>query len=171
MKATRVADEIERVETERIEKELKDDIAAKLKEQRRPQQGERVEFQVLRGGADCGQPWPTDEEIREILRKDTRASGTLYMAHFAIRFTHKQIVLTPVLLADAPGETAQAELREHNGFASRSSTSSATLHTKGRAECSAEGDSPRVAGSLHRDPRRTKGNGGWCAGQFFHRPG
>ena len=66
------------------------------------------------------------------------------------------MVPTQVLLADAPGETAQAELREHNPFASRSSTSSATLPTQGQAECSAEGDSPRVASSLLRDPRRAK---------------
>ena len=104
-------------------------------------------------GNDC---WPNDEEIREILRRDPRVSGTVYGAHFAIRFTHKQMVRTAVLLADAPGETAQAELREHNPFASRSSTSSATLTTQGQAECSAEGDSPRVAGTLLRDPRRAK---------------
>ena len=66
------------------------------------------------------------------------------------------MVPTPVLLADAPGETAQAELREHNPFASRSSTSTATLPTEGQAECSAEGDSPRVAGSLLRDSRMAK---------------
>ena len=66
------------------------------------------------------------------------------------------MVPTPVLLADAPGETAQAELREHNPFASRSSTSSATLPTQGQAECSGERDSSRVAGSLVRDPRRAK---------------
>ena len=67
------------------------------------------------------------------------------------------MVPTPVLLADAPGETAQAELRENNPFASRStSTSSATLPTQGPAGCSVEGDSPRVACSLLRDPRRAK---------------
>ena len=79
-----MADEIERAEKARIEKELKEATAAKLNEHRRPQQGERVEYQVLRIGPDCGQPWPTDEEVREILRKDSRASGTVYGAHFAI---------------------------------------------------------------------------------------
>ena len=111
---------------------------------------------MLRTSLDCGQPWPTDEEVREILRKDSRASGTVYGAHFAIRFQHKQMVPTQVLLADAPGETALAELRKNNPFASRSSTSTATLPTLGQAECSAEGDSPRVAGTLLRDPRKAK---------------
>ena len=64
------------------------------------------------------------------------------------------MVPTQVLLADDPGETAQAELRKNNPFASRSSTSTATLPTRGQAECSAEGDFPRVAGSLLRDTRR-----------------
>ena len=65
------------------------------------------------------------------------------------------MVPSPVLLADAPGETAQVELRERNPFASRStSTEYATLATLGHAECSAEGDCPRVAGSQLRDPRR-----------------
>ena len=66
------------------------------------------------------------------------------------------MVPTQVLLADAQGEIAQAELRKNNPFASRSSTSSATLPTLVQAECSAEGDSPWVAGSLLRDPRRAK---------------
>ena len=63
---------------------------------------------------------------------------------------------TQVLLADAPGETAQAELRKNNPFASRSSISTATLPTLGQADCSAEGDSPRVASSLLRDPWMAK---------------
>ena len=134
---------------------MKELTAAKLKEHRRPQQGERVEYQVMRIVPDCGQPWPTDAEIRKIQRKDTRGTGTGYGTHFAIRFTHKQMVPTPVLLAEAPGETAQAELREHNPFASRStSTSCATLPTQGQAVCAAERDSPRVAGGLLRNPRR-----------------
>ena len=66
------------------------------------------------------------------------------------------MVPTKVLLADPPGETVQTELSEHNPFASRSSTSSVTVPTQGQAECSAEGDSPRVAGSLLRHPRRAK---------------
>ena len=88
--------------------------------------------------------------------KGLRASGTVYGAHFAIRFQHKQMVPTQVLLAAAPGETAQAELRKNNPFASRSSTSTATMPTLGQAECFAEGDSPRVASSLLRDPRMMK---------------
>ena len=113
---------------------------------------------MLRTSLDCGQPSPTDEEIREILRKDSRAIGTVYGTHFAIRFTHKQMVPTQVLLPHAPGETAQAELRAHNPFDSRRSTSSANLPTQGQDECSAEGDSPRVAGSLLMD---REGQGNW----------
>ena len=87
----RVVDERERarVAKEKSEKELKAETAAKPKEHRIPQQGERVEYLVLRNAHDCGQPWPTDEEIREILGKDPCASGTEYGTHFAIRFTHK----------------------------------------------------------------------------------
>ena len=40
--AKKVAGEIERREKEKIEKELKEATAAKLREHRRPQQGERV---------------------------------------------------------------------------------------------------------------------------------
>ena len=61
----------------------------------------------MRIGPDCGQPWPTDEEIREIQRKDLRPSVTVYGTHFAIRFTHKQMVPTPVLLADAQGRPSK----------------------------------------------------------------
>ena len=156
IEAKKIADEIERAEKGRIEKDLKEATAAKLKERRRPQQGERVEYQVLRSAPDDGQPWPNDDEIRVIRGKDPRVSGTVYGQHFAIRFTHKQMGPTPVLLADAPGETAQAELREHNPFALRSSTSSSTLPTQAQAECSVERDSSRVAGSLLRDPRKAK---------------
>ena len=93
-----------------------------------------MEYQVLRVGPDSGQLPPTDEEVREILPKDPRATGTVYGPHFVIHFTHKQMVPTPVLLADAPGETAQAELRERNPFASRStSTSSWTRDPEGEA--------------------------------------
>ena len=53
--AQRVADEIERVEKEIIEKELKEATAAKPKEHRGPHQGERGEYQVLRTSLDCGQ--------------------------------------------------------------------------------------------------------------------
>ena len=82
--------------------------AAKLKEHRRPQQGERVEYQVLGIGQECGQPWPTDDEVREILNKEPRASGILHGTQYAIRFTHQQMVPTPVLLADSPGDAARA---------------------------------------------------------------
>ena len=115
-----------------------------------------MEFQVLLIGQECRQAWPTDEEVPAIL-KDPRASGTVYGTHYAIRFQYKQMVRTPVLLADAPGETAQAELREHNPFASRSIvTSSATLPTQGQARCSGEGQLPRAAGSLLKDPRSAR---------------
>ena len=67
------------------------------------------------------------------------------------------MVLTPVLRADAPWDTAQTELRDHNHVALRStSPSSATVATQGQLECSAEGDSPQVTGSLIRDPTRAK---------------
>ena len=157
MEAKSVADELERAEKEKVEKELKSATEAKLKEHRRPQQGERVEYQLLRNGPDSPQPWPTDDEVREILRKGTRASGTVYGTHYAIRFTHKQMVHMPVLLADAPGVTAQAELREHNPFASRCTvTSPATLPTQGHAGCSGEGEIRPAAGSFLKDPRRAR---------------
>ena len=116
-----VVTELDRAEKEDLAIELMAATAAKLKEHRRPQQCERVEYQMLRVGPECGQSWPTDEEVREILKKDTRASGTVYGTHYAIRFHHKQMIHTPVLHADAPGDTAQAELREHNPFALHSS--------------------------------------------------
>ena len=131
--------------------------SAKLKEPRRPQQGERVEYQVLQIGQECGQAWPTEEEVRAILNKDPRASGTVYGTHYAISFHHKQMVPTPVLLADAPGDTAQAELREPNPFASRSTvTSTATLPTQGQAGCSGEWKLPLAARSIVKDPRRAR---------------
>ena len=61
---------------------------------------------------------------------------------------------TPELLAEAPGETSLAEVLELIPFASRSTpTSSAIQPTQGQPECSAEGDSLMVAGSLLPDPR------------------
>ena len=42
--------------------------AAKLKENRRPQQAERGYYQVLRIGQECAQAWPIDEEVGEIMR-------------------------------------------------------------------------------------------------------
>ena len=67
------------------------------------------------------------------------------------------MVPTPALLPDAPGDTAQAELREHKPFALRGLVpSTATLPTQGQAGCTAEGGSPRAAGSLLKDPRRAR---------------
>ena len=59
------------------------------------------------------------------------------------------MVPTAVLLSDATGVTAQAEIQERNHFDLRSSTSSASLPRQGEAECSAEQDSIgwRVASS------------------------
>ena len=72
IEAKRGAEEIERVDDERRENEMKEATTTKLKEYRRAQQRERVEYQVLRIGPDYGQQRPTDGEIRDILRKDPR---------------------------------------------------------------------------------------------------
>ena len=67
------------------------------------------------------------------------------------------MVPTPVILHDATGDTAQAELREANPFASRRTvTSTATLPKQGQAGCSGKGELPRAAGSLIRDSRRAR---------------
>ena len=58
---------------------------------------------------------------------------------------------TPVLFAEAHGDTPQVELREHNPFASRSTV---TLPAQGEAGCDAEWDPLRASGSLLKDPRR-----------------
>ena len=50
VEAERVAKESERLEKAKATQELMAATAAKLKEHRRPQQGERVEYQVLRVG-------------------------------------------------------------------------------------------------------------------------
>ena len=143
MEAKRVAEEIERVEKAKLEKELKEGTAAKLREHRRPQPSERVEYQVQRIGLDYNQPWPTDEEIGAILMNDPRAGGTVYCSHIEIRFAHLQMVPTPVLLSDAPVDAVQAELRAHNTFASRSTVSStASLPSHGQADGTAEGIPP-----------------------------
>ena len=155
--ALRVAKELEQLEKAKATQELLAATAANKKEQRRPQQCERVKYQVLRVVQECGQAWPTDDELREILKHDPRASGTVYGTHYAIRFHHKQMVPTPVPLADAPGETAQAELRKHHPFASRSTgTSTATLRSQGQAGCSGEGKFSRAAGTLVQDQRRAR---------------
>ena len=96
-------------------------------------------------------------EIREILEMDPVARGPVYGTHFPIRFTQLQMVRPTVLPVDAPGETSQAELREHNPFVLCStSPSSGTLPTQRQALYSAEGDSPRVAVSQLLDQRRAK---------------
>ena len=157
MEAKKAADELERLGKEKIEKELKEATAAKLREHRRPQQGERVEYEVFRVGTDTTQPWPSDDEVRMILKKQPRASGTVFGTHFAIGYTHEQVVPTPVLLADVPGDAAQAELRANNPFASRSTTSStAPLAMPEQVGSIAGGDSPWASGSLLKDPRRAK---------------
>ena len=131
--------------------------ATKLNVHQRPQQGDLVDYLLLRINQECGPPWSTDEEVREMLRKDPRASGTVYGTHYAIRGTQKEMVPTPVRFADAPGDAAHAELWAHNPFAMRSSvTSTATLPTHGQAGCIAEGDSPPAAGSLLKDSRRAR---------------
>ena len=66
-----------------------------------------MESQVLRVGLDWGRFPHTDEEVPDIMLNDRRATGTVYGPHFLIHFPHKQFVPTQVLLANAPGETAQ----------------------------------------------------------------
>ena len=67
------------------------------------------------------------------------------------------MVPTPLLLADAPGDAAQAELRAKNPFASRSTTSStAILAMPEQIGSIAGGDSPWAKGCLLKDPRRAK---------------
>ena len=108
-------------------------------------------------GQECGQPCLTDEEVQEILRKNTRARRTVYGTDYAIRFTHKQMVPTPVMLAETPGNIAQSDLSEHNPFASRSMvTSNATLPKQGQAVYRAGADPTRAADTLLRDPRRVR---------------
>ena len=84
---------------------------------------------MFRVGTDSTQHWPSDDEVREILKKQLRASGTVFGTHFGIRYTHEQMVPTPVLLADAPGDAAQAELRANNPFASRSTSSTKFINS------------------------------------------
>ena len=45
--------------------------------------------------------------MREILKQDQGLTGTLYGTHYDIRFTHKQMVPTPVLLTETAGDTPQ----------------------------------------------------------------
>ena len=131
--------------------------ARKLKEHRSPQKRERVECQVLPIGQECGEPWPTDEELREILRKEPRASGTVFGPHYAIRFTHKQMAPPPLLLAVGPWDAAQVELHEHNHFALRSMvTSTASLPKQLRLDYGAGGNPPRATVSLLKDRLRVR---------------
>ena len=155
--AKRVAKEFDPLEKSKAKQALLKRTAAKLQEHRLPQQSERVECQVLRVGQECGPPWPTDAEVREILRNDPRARSTLCGTHYAIPVTNKEMVSTPVLLAESPADTPKVELRDHNPFALRSMfTSIATLPTQGQAGYQEEGDSPRAAGSLLKDTRRAR---------------
>ena len=67
------------------------------------------------------------------------------------------MVPTPVLLAHAPGDAAQAELRANNPFGLRSTgNSTSTLPSQGQTEGTAEGDSLWVGCSLLRVPRRAR---------------
>ena len=92
-----------------------------------------------------------------VLSKDPRASGTVYGTHYAIRFTHKQMVPTPVLFAETPCDNAQVEQRDHNLFASRSSlTPAAATQSQGQAERSAGGDIHRATGILLKDPCKVR---------------
>ena len=91
----------------------------------------------------------TNEALREILRIYPRACGTVYVTHYAMGCTHKEMVHTQVLFVDAPGVTAQVEQRVNTPFAMRCTfTSTATLPAQGQAGSTAEGDFPRAAGSL-----------------------
>ena len=157
MGAKSVPLDLERAEKEKLEIALKAATAAKLNEHRRSEKSERVEYQVLGIGPDPGPLWHTDEEVSEVLRKDTRASGAVYGTHYAIRFACKQMVPTPVIETDARAYSAQAEQLEHNPFASPiRGTSTSPLPTQGQAGCSCEGDSPRAAGSLLQDTRSAR---------------
>ena len=65
IEAAREAKEVEQQEKAKATQELMAAIAANLKEHRRPQQGGRVEYLLLRVGQKCAPPWPTDEEMRD----------------------------------------------------------------------------------------------------------
>ena len=67
------------------------------------------------------------------------------------------MVLTVVLIVDATGDSAQAELPEDNRCASPSTvTSSATLPMQWQAWYSGEGVSTRSVGSLLKEPQMTR---------------
>ena len=91
--------------------------AGLLKEHRRPQRGERVEYQVSRLGYPHGQAWPTDKEVRAFLKAELRPSGRGYGTYYVIRVTQKEMLHTAVLFPGTPFETAQLERREETLFA------------------------------------------------------
>ena len=122
---------------------------------------------MLRIGPDSGKPWPADDEVREIIKNDPRASGNVYGTDYAIRMAQNQNVHTPLLLPDAPGDTNQAQLREHNPFDSRSAvTSTTTMPIQVHPGCSGQGELPRAASSLLKEARRAR-NCVRRAGQFI----
>ena len=47
-------------------------MAAKLRVHRRSQQGERLKYEVFRIGPDREHPWPTEDEVLAILKKQRR---------------------------------------------------------------------------------------------------
>ena len=110
IESKRGADERKRVEKERIDKELKAATPSKLKDHRRPQQGERVEYQELRIDPNFRQQWSSEEEIQAILRQHRPASGTAYANYFTLPFRQNQMVPTALLPAQAPPDIAHAEL-------------------------------------------------------------
>ena len=71
----RVVKELERVDIAIVTQALMKPTAAKLKVHQRQQQGDRVDYLLLRINQECGSPWSTCEELREILRIYPRASG------------------------------------------------------------------------------------------------
>ena len=84
MEGESIDDERARVEKDRIE-ELKEANAEKLKDHRRPEQGERLEYKGLRIGPECGQPCCTDEERDERFCERSRVHVVLGMRHI-LRF-------------------------------------------------------------------------------------
>ena len=75
--ATPEAKELEQQAKAMTTQELMAAPAAQQREYRRPQKGERGEFQMLRVSHQTGQGWPTDKDLREILRADKKPSGSV----------------------------------------------------------------------------------------------
>ena len=96
VEAARVANELQHVDKAKETQELIAATGTQLEEHRGPQSGERVAYEVL--GHSHGLGWPRADEGRASLM-DQRATGTVYGTHYAIRFTLKQMVPTPVLFA------------------------------------------------------------------------